>query len=341
MPTNTLAKDDNGTIGSAFQPRRLGHTNVQVSDLEQSIAFYNGVIGFDVVYRKVSAGGKVVGGFFSNGNTYHDLACFEHDVAGVLNHPAFECSTEADLLAGYRRAVETGTEFRTSDYVVARSLYTRDPDGGRVEIYSDTTPDWRQLRGDGRTVGHDSRPWTPGDPGHYTPHVAHNYPVDPELVRLDHSAFQAKRMRYAAIATHDLARMLAFYEQFVGLHVLDSGTDYVVLGGTTEQPSLALYEVADTAPTGMHHMGCEVWSLEAGLARLAERDAPPPAFKIDDTLVVISDPDGIVLSLFEDSQVDTAGVSEIARKLLDWSPPTSEQSGQLSRSSKGVCDVDG
>lgn len=316
MSIDTATEPSAGSIGAAFKPRRLGHTNCQVSDLEQSIKFYNDIIGYDVVYRKTNSDGKVVGGFFSNGNTYHDLAVFVNEAPGVLNHPAYECSTEVDLIAGYRLAVEAGVHFDIADHVVARSLYSRDPDGQMVEVYADTTPEWRENRGDGRTVGPDSLDWTPGDPGRFgRPLDAHNYPVDVEFVRLEHSVFQAKRMLYVALATQDLARLVDYYVSRVGLHVLLERDGYAVLAGTTEEPSVVLLEAGAGESVGMHHMGTEVFSLERGFARLAERGLDVDAFKVDDTLAVIADPDGLVVSLFEEQSISAEGIFEIAKKL--------------------------
>ena len=318
--TTTLLGKEAG-IGEAFKPRRLGHTNMRVGDLQKSIQFYKDVIGFDLVYTKraMTDVNKVVGAFFSNGNTYHDLAFFQRGTPGALDHTAIELSTEADLLAGYERATAAGYSVKTADYDVARSLYFKDPDGNTVEIYADTTTEWRRLRGDGRTVSASPEDWTPGDPSRYTSHEAHNYPVDPELVRLEDSIFQTKRVLYAALASHDAARLQEFYEQIVGLRVLTIGENLVVLGGSAGVPSLVIYQVDESQPIGHHHTGYEVWDLEAGRAKLDERrddDSPRPLAQSDETLVAITNPDGVLITLFESSQADAAGVSTMAAKLL-------------------------
>lgn len=313
-----------GSIGRAFKPRRLGHTNINVAKLAKSIEFYQEVVGFDLVYRKLApstgAEENVVGAFFSNGNTYHDLACFEDGVGGKLNHSAFECPTEVALLAGYERAVEAGVAFKTSDHVVARSLYTSDPDGNGVEMYSDTTPEWRRLRGDGRTVPAESLPWTPGDPSNYTSLDAENYPDDPVLVRLEHSAFQAKRMRYAALASHDAENLVAYYRAVVGLELLAEGSDHAVLGGSIGAPSIVVYQVPASAKTGFHHMGVEVWDVEAGLSRLEERsrDSSPRGVQLGEGAAVLRDPDGIPVALIDSALAGAGGVSEVAAKVASW-----------------------
>jgi catechol 2,3-dioxygenase len=318
--TTTLLGRDAG-IGAAFKPRRLGHTNMRVGDLQQGIKFYCDVVGFELVYTKraMTDVNKVVGAFFSNGNTYHDLAFFQRGTPGALDHTAIELSTEGDLLAGYERATAAGYSVKTADYDVARSLYFKDPDGNTVEIYADTTKDWRRLRGDGRTVSASPEDWTPGDPSRYTSHEAHNYPVDPELVRVPDSIFQTKRVLYAALASHDAAAMQEFYEKIVGLEAMTTGENLVVLGGSAGVPSLVLYQVDESQPTGHHHTGYEVWDVEAGRAKLAESagdDVPVPLPQSDDTLVALTNPDGVLLTFFDSSHADAAGVTKMAEKLL-------------------------
>ncbi|PYN49060.1 MAG: hypothetical protein DMD95_02100 [Candidatus Rokuibacteriota bacterium] len=48
-----------------FHPRRLGHANLFVSDLDRSMRFYNAVCGLEEVRREPA----IRIGFLSNGNT--------------------------------------------------------------------------------------------------------------------------------------------------------------------------------------------------------------------------------------------------------------------------------
>ena len=56
-----------------FRPRRLGHANLYVSELERSMAFYNQVVGLEEVVREPA----IHAGFLSNGNTHHDIGMVE------------------------------------------------------------------------------------------------------------------------------------------------------------------------------------------------------------------------------------------------------------------------
>src|SRR5690606_35249262 len=105
-----------------FRPRRMGHVNLVVGDLDESMRFYNAVIGFEESYRVIA----IRGGFLSNGNTHHDIGMVESSgPAGRgrkpgLNHLAFELETEVDLVEGYNRAIKDGMVFqRTLDHDIA------------------------------------------------------------------------------------------------------------------------------------------------------------------------------------------------------------------------------
>lgn len=288
-----------------FRARRLGHANLFVTDVERSLEFYNRVVGLEVVYRKAAMDdleGPAVGGFLSNGNTHHDIAVFRHASAPRLNHLAFELECEADLVDGYRAAVETGFEFRTSDHDITRSLYTRDPDGNGIEIYSDSTKEWRKIRGDGRTVRYGEPDWTPGDPPRFTSANSRNYHEDPELRRVEGAVFQPKRITHAALSVADLEKSLEFYEGVLGLRALDGSLSegYAELGGASQGQHIILLPAPDPKDTGLHHVGFEVWNdmglddskiklREFGLGMERELDAGKSR------AVLIRDPDGFLL----------------------------------------------
>ena len=56
-----------------YRPRRLGHVNFFIADLDRSIAFYTRVCGFEITALERHIGA----GFFSNGNTHHDIGVVE------------------------------------------------------------------------------------------------------------------------------------------------------------------------------------------------------------------------------------------------------------------------
>src|SRR5215208_557787 len=110
-------------IETPFRPRRLGHANLFVGDYERAAEYYRDVAGFHEVYRQPD----VKASFVSNGNTYHDVGLTDIEAPYAakgqrpgLYHFAFELASEAELVQGYRGAVDAGVKFvATKDHDVA------------------------------------------------------------------------------------------------------------------------------------------------------------------------------------------------------------------------------
>ena len=81
MTVTTLAATETAAQRH-FAPRRLGHVNLVVSDVDRSMEFYKSVVGIEEAYVQP----KVRAGFLSNGNTHHDIGMVE--ASGPLAEPA-------------------------------------------------------------------------------------------------------------------------------------------------------------------------------------------------------------------------------------------------------------
>ncbi len=127
---------------------RLGHTHLKVADLERSLAFYHGVLGFDITQR-VGASAA----FLSAGGYHHHLGLNTWESLGGsppppgatgLYHLAILYPTRASLADALRRlvAAEIGLD-GAADHGVSEALYLRDPDDNGVELYWDRPrEDW-------------------------------------------------------------------------------------------------------------------------------------------------------------------------------------------------------
>jgi catechol 2,3-dioxygenase len=200
----------------AFRPRRLGHANLFVSDLDRSLGFYGSVCGLEFVRRERALDIA----FLSNGSTHHDVGLvqvrtgtrigrdgYQQPSTGRgaqpgLNHLGFEMENEAALVDAYHRCTEAGVEVvATTDHLISRSVYLHDPDGHMLEFYSDSLPDWRTIFNPERE-DLVSGAWTPGvEP----PSTRHNYAVAPEIRRVADAPLHPRRMRHALLAVRDLA----------------------------------------------------------------------------------------------------------------------------------------
>ncbi|WP_424985547.1 VOC family protein [Microbulbifer sp. S227A] len=121
---------------------RVGHVHLKVSDLERSIAFYSGVLGFDVMQRY---GNRAA--FLGAGGYHHHIGLNTWESAGAtppppghtgLYHSAFLFPDRASLAQVLRRVVDAGIALDgAADHGVSEALYLRDPDQNGVELYRD------------------------------------------------------------------------------------------------------------------------------------------------------------------------------------------------------------
>ena len=127
----------------AIHPKaRIGHVHLKVADLERALAFYHGVLGFEITQR---FGNQAA--FLSAGGYHHHIGLNTWESEGGqppppgttgLYHVAIlypDRKALADALRRLRRA-HVALE-GASDHGVSEALYLRDPDGNGVELYWD------------------------------------------------------------------------------------------------------------------------------------------------------------------------------------------------------------
>ena len=133
----------------AVDPRvSVGHVHLKVADLDRALAFYQGVLGFEVTARM----GRQAA-FLSAGGYHHHIGLNTWESRGGappargttgLYHVAFLYPDRAALADALRRLVDAGIPLDgAADHGVSEALYLRDPDGNGVELYRDRPPeDW-------------------------------------------------------------------------------------------------------------------------------------------------------------------------------------------------------
>ncbi len=269
---------------SYFQPRRLGHVNLWVDDLNRSERFYNETCGLTVEFTEPD----LIATFLGTGHTPHDLGMMQ-TTKGVdrygrngllqlpgsiglkpgLNHMAWELENEAALVAGWRRlkadAVETDM---TVDHQVAHSVYMFDPDGNYNEFYCDTVRNWRSvLHGEMELI---TSAW---DPDVAAPATEGLYDDAPELRRVEGAPVHPYRVTHAVLVTRNFAGLMDFYQRVAGLRVAARHADVAYLGGTHTGYPYNLVIVKGEAPA-YHHVSFEMANdaeLDAAIAALARR----------------------------------------------------------------------
>lgn len=132
---------------NSIDPRvDIGHVHLKVADLERSLGFWHGVLGFDIMQRMGSSAA-----FISAGGYHHHLGLNTwHSQGGSvpprgstgLYHVAIRYPDRASLADALRRLVEAGISLDgASDHGVSEALYLHDPDGNGVELYRDRPED--------------------------------------------------------------------------------------------------------------------------------------------------------------------------------------------------------
>lgn len=126
-----------------IDPRvRIGHVHLKVADLERSLAFYCGVLGFQVNQRWGQSAA-----FISAGGYHHHIGLNTWESLGGpppppgttgLYHHAILYPERRELADALRRVAAAGiTLDGAADHGVSEALYLRDPDDNGVELYWD------------------------------------------------------------------------------------------------------------------------------------------------------------------------------------------------------------
>jgi catechol 2,3-dioxygenase len=134
---------------------RIGHVHLKVADLDRALAFYCGVLGFELMQRY---GAQAA--FISAGGYHHHIGLNTWESQGGsppppgatgLYHLAILYPTRAALADALVRLAEAGIPLDgASDHGVSEALYLRDPDGNGVELYWDRPHDQWPKTHDGQ-----------------------------------------------------------------------------------------------------------------------------------------------------------------------------------------------
>ncbi|MBE0594112.1 MAG: VOC family protein [Gemmatimonadales bacterium] len=133
----------------------IGHVHLKVADLERSLAFYCGALGFQLVQRY--GGGAA---FVSAGGYHHHIGLNTWESLGGsppppgstgLYHVAIRYPDRRTLGDALRRLRAADIPLDgAADHGVSEALYLRDPDGNGLELYRDRPQeDWPRAEDGG------------------------------------------------------------------------------------------------------------------------------------------------------------------------------------------------
>jgi catechol 2,3-dioxygenase len=138
-----MSEDRNVGDSLAIDPQvRIGHVHLKVAEIERALAFYCGVLGFELTQRFGEGAA-----FISAGGYHHHIGMNTWESLGGsppppgttgLYHLAILYPTRAALSDALHRLIAAGIQLDgAADHGVSEALYLRDPDENGVELYWD------------------------------------------------------------------------------------------------------------------------------------------------------------------------------------------------------------
>jgi catechol 2,3-dioxygenase len=134
---------------------RIGHVHLKVADLERSIRFYCGVLGFQITQRYGTEAA-----FVSAGGYHHHIGLNTWESKGGsppkqgttgLYHFAILYPSRKALANALLRLKENSIQLDgASDHGVSEALYLHDPDDNGIELYWDRPRDQWPRNADGK-----------------------------------------------------------------------------------------------------------------------------------------------------------------------------------------------
>jgi catechol 2,3-dioxygenase len=120
----------------------IGHVHLKVADIARALAFYQGVLGFNLVMQMGDSAAFVSAGGYHHHiglNTWHSrrgTAAPAHHTG--LYHFAIKYPSRRELATVVRRVVAAGVPLQgVADHGVSEAVYLADPDGNGIELYRD------------------------------------------------------------------------------------------------------------------------------------------------------------------------------------------------------------
>ena len=322
--------NDTAAAHVRFSPRRLGHANLFVAELDRSCDFYHRICGLEEVRREPG----ISAGFLSNGNSHHDVGLVqvkETAATGVdgyvqismsrmtrpgLNHLGWELENERQLVEAYERYLAAGLDVhRTTDHQISHSVYVFDPEGNLNEFYADAMHDWRSIFNPDR----DDLVSSQWDPLTASRSDEPMYPANPRLRVVEGAVFHALRITRAVLVASDLNELRRFYEHIGGLEPAyeSPGGGFVCLRGTSSNYDLVLFAAREGLQPGLHRVSFELddgTDLDTAAAAL-----PDLGYEVERRIdsnakrsVFIRDPDGIGVELYQPGSPGANAASALA-----------------------------
>ena len=265
---------------------QVGRVALRVADLARSLAFYEGVLGFQRV--EVGNGKASLGAL--DGSPLLDLielpdAPPQPRTAAGLYHVAILLPSRADLGQALRRLAEARINIGQADHLVSEALYCSDPDDNGLEIYRDRPrSEWHWANG---------RVQMATDP----------LDLDAILAEGDNAGHPwaglpaGTRIGHMHLQVGDIAQAQQFYHSVLGFDIVASMPSalFVSAGGYHHHIGMNIWHSRGAGPSPKNTAGLGMFeltvpdqaALEAVKARLVAHDIP---MQEQGSEVIVADP---------------------------------------------------
>ncbi len=125
---------------------RIGHVHLKVAELDRSLQFYCGLLGFEIIQRYGDGAVFISAGGYHHHiglNTWHSKNRQPAPVeAAGLYHVAILYPTRRDLAIALQRLLQEKYPLTgAADHGVSEAIYLADPDSNGIELYWDKPKD--------------------------------------------------------------------------------------------------------------------------------------------------------------------------------------------------------
>ncbi len=272
---------------TSIDPRTdIGQLALTVADLDRSIAFYTGPLGFTVLSREGSEAVLGVPGTALLHLTELRGANPWPGYATGLYHFAILLPTRADLGRWVRNWLAYGNPLPgQGDHLVSEALYLSDPDGNGIEIYRDRPRD--EWQWDGDTVKMDSLPVD-----------IRGLLAAAETEGLPWSGFPAgTTVGHMHLQVGDIPKAAAFYSEILGFDIVAQMPSalFISAGGYHHHIGLNTWhsrgaKAAPVGSAGLRHFTIRFADIAARAQVIERVTAAAIDVEWDDDTAVIHDP---------------------------------------------------
>jgi catechol 2,3-dioxygenase len=302
---SALSNSETKTGFSIHPDTLIGHVSLKVASLENQIAFYQQVLGFQLHWREDNRAGLGAGGPDLLRLTEETNVKKYQRVTG-LYHFAVLFPNRRELARAMARLFALKYQNYPTDHIMTKSAYLDDPEGNGIELYTESPEDgtWKMVNGTFEARRADGTLSNGREPLDVEALFSHLKEDD----RLDIPVASETRMGHMHLHVRNVDEAVGFYHGVLGFDVMGVaktfGMAFVSAGGYHHHIGLNTWQGEGAPPPPADAVGLRYFTVELPnqqaldevIARIDKAEIP--ANQTDDGLLV-HDPsqNGVILTL--------------------------------------------